>query len=231
VHRCTLLSVTRANSVDSGTPAGTRAQRKEQTRQQLLDATLELSRDRGFTAVSLREIAKAVGVVPTAFYRHFKSVDELGLAIVDEGIRELRVTLRAVRRNPEPADASRSMDLLFAHVRNKRELFRFLFRERYGGSREIVSAIATELRLIVRELATDLSRVPALDTWSDDDIDMTATLFVAVVQDAIAQFVSVAGQDARTNGYSAAEQAIVDRAVRQLRLVMLGMGNWRPRRP
>ncbi|WP_068274204.1 TetR family transcriptional regulator [Aldersonia kunmingensis] len=220
--------MTRANS-DDGAATATRAQRKEQTRQQLLDATLELSRDRGFAAVSLREITKSVGIVPTAFYRHFKSVDELGLAIVDEGIRELRLTLRAVRRNPAPADAARSMDVLFEHVRNKRELFRFLFRERYGGSREVTAAIASELRLIVRELATDLSRVPALDTWSDDDLDMTAGLFVAVVQDGIADFVSVAEPDGRADGYSAAEKAIVERAVRQLRLVMLGMGGWRPR--
>lgn len=219
--------MTRANDGE-GTATATRAQRKEQTRQQLLEATLELSRERGFAAVSLREITKAVGIVPTAFYRHFKSVDELGLALVDDGIRELRMTLRAVRRNPEPADAARSMEVLFAHVRHNRELFRFLFRERYGGSREVTAAIASELRLIVRELATDLSRVPALDSWSDDDLDMTAGLFVAVVQDGIAEFVAVAETGGRVDGYSAAEKVIIERAVRQLRLVMLGMGGWRP---
>jgi AcrR family transcriptional regulator len=209
---------------------GTRAQRKEQTRQLLLDATLELSKDRGFAAVSLREIAKAAGIVPTAFYRHFKSVDELGLALVDEGIRELRLTLRAVRRTPEPGDARRSMEVLFAHVRDKRELFRFLLRERYGGAREVTVAIATEVRLIVRELATDLSRVPTLDSWTENDLDMTAGLFVAVVEDATAEFVAVAGPNARTDSYSAAEKAIVERTVRQLRLVVLGMNNWKPRR-
>jgi TetR/AcrR family transcriptional regulator, fatty acid biosynthesis regulator len=221
--------VTSANSGDPGPIVGTRAQRKEQTRQQILDAALELSRDRGFAAVSLREIARAAGIVPTAFYRHFASVDELGLALVDEGIRELRLTLRAVRRNPVPADAARSMDVLFAHVRDKRELFRFLFRERYGGAREVTAAIAAELRLIVRELATDLSRVPALDNWSDDDLDMTAGLFVAVVQDAIAEFVTAGVPDTRSDIYTPSEKAIVERTVRQLRLVMLGMGGWRPR--
>jgi AcrR family transcriptional regulator len=221
--------VTRANTADSE-PTGTRAQRKEQTRQLLLDAALELSRARGFAAVSLREVARAAGIVPTAFYRHFATVDELGLALVDEGIRELRVTLRAVRRNPVPGDAARSMDVLFAHVRTKRELFRFLFRERYGGSREVTTAIAAELRLIVRELATDLSRVPALDSWTDDDLDMTAGLFVAVVQDAIAEFIAAGGPDAHLDAYTPSEKAIVERTVRQLRLVMLGMGGWRPTR-
>src|SRR5690606_22108465 len=52
-------------------PPLSRAARKERTRQALLDAGLRLAADHTLAAVSLRHIAREVGIVPTAFYRHF----------------------------------------------------------------------------------------------------------------------------------------------------------------
>ena len=43
-------------------------------------------------------------VVPTAFYRHFASMDELGLALVEESFRTLRTMLREAL-TPLPEDA------------------------------------------------------------------------------------------------------------------------------
>jgi AcrR family transcriptional regulator len=43
-----------------------------------------MSDGRSFVSISLREVTREAGVVPTAFYRHFKDMDELGLALVDE---------------------------------------------------------------------------------------------------------------------------------------------------
>ena len=37
-----------------------------------------------FSSLSIREVAKRAGVVPTAFYRHFKDLDDLALNLVDE---------------------------------------------------------------------------------------------------------------------------------------------------
>ena len=51
-----------------------RDDRKQQTRQTLLDAALKLMGDgRSFVSISLREVTREAGVVPTAFYRHFKN--------------------------------------------------------------------------------------------------------------------------------------------------------------
>ena len=59
-----------------------RAEQKLQTRQALLDAACQLMESgRGFGSVSLREVAKAAGIVPTGFYRHFCDMDALGLAL------------------------------------------------------------------------------------------------------------------------------------------------------
>ncbi|WP_039796598.1 TetR family transcriptional regulator, partial [Nocardia araoensis] len=137
--------------------AATRGERKERTRQALLDGTLALAAERGFAALSLREIARSAGIVPTAFYRHFASLEDLGATLVDDGVTALRLALREVRRNAD-AGLSDTVRFVFTQVGPKRELFGFLTRERRGGSAALRTAIAREIQLIVRELVADLSR-------------------------------------------------------------------------
>ncbi|TDI23730.1 TetR family transcriptional regulator, partial [Acinetobacter baumannii] len=62
-----------------------RDERKQQNRQALLDAALRLSTSgRSFRSISLREVAREVGLVPTALYGHFQDMDELGKELVDQ---------------------------------------------------------------------------------------------------------------------------------------------------
>ncbi|WP_278256352.1 TetR family transcriptional regulator [Nocardioides convexus] len=72
----------------------TRVERKERTRRAILDAALALSEETTLVALSLRQVAKEVGIVPTAFYRHFPSIEDLGLALVEESLDTLRALLR-----------------------------------------------------------------------------------------------------------------------------------------
>ena len=63
---------------------GVRAQQKERTRRALVDAAFnQLSAEKSFSNLSLREVAREAGIAPTSFYRHFKDLVELGLAMVD----------------------------------------------------------------------------------------------------------------------------------------------------
>src|SRR5579875_648074 len=75
-----------------------RAERKEATRQKLLDVTLKLISSRSLASISLREVAREAGIVPTAFYRHYDSMDALGVDLVDECMRPLRQMIRDARR-------------------------------------------------------------------------------------------------------------------------------------
>ncbi|WP_228806570.1 TetR family transcriptional regulator [Nocardia cyriacigeorgica] len=198
--------------------AETRVVRKERTRRALLDGTLALAADRGFAALSLREIARSAGIVPTAFYRHFASLDDLGATLVDEGVKALRLALRQLRRRPD-AQLSETVRFVFDQVADKRELFGFLTRERRGGSAALRQAIAMEMQLIVRELVVDFSRISALDSWSSDDLELAADLIVSTVADGIADYVAAAPRD---------QQSTIDRTVYQVRLIALGMGVWKP---
>ncbi|CRK49208.1 Tetr family transcriptional regulator [Rhodococcus sp. RD6.2] len=203
----------------SVTATESRAERKERTRAALLDGALGLLADRSLSALSLREVARSAGIVPTAFYRHFASMDELGVALVEDGMRMLRRMLREARRDPAPRDARTSLDILVRQVRANEGQFRFLSRERYGGVTEVRQAIASELRLFSSELSTDLGRNPALAGWPRSDLDMAADLIVGVMMTTVIDLLEVTG---------AGEEDVIGRAERQLRLIIIGMGGWRP---
>ncbi|MFE5646066.1 TetR family transcriptional regulator [Rhodococcus sp. NPDC056516] len=201
-----------------------RAAKKERTRQSLLDTAMDLSADRGFAGISLREVAREAGIVPTAFYRHFASLEDLGVVLVEESMRMLRQMLRDARRNPSTKDATTSLGILVRQVHTHERQFRFLCRERYSGVSEVRRAIATEMRLFVSELTLDLSRIPGLESWSSDDLEMAADLIVSTMFGAVVELL-----DAGTAGYRD-EAAVITRAEKQLRIIMLGMATWNPPR-
>jgi len=56
---------------------------KPDARSRLLDAALTLIRTKGFSATTVDEICAAAGVTKGAFFHHFRSKDELGVASAD----------------------------------------------------------------------------------------------------------------------------------------------------
>jgi len=205
------------------TESRSRAERKEHTRQKLLDVTLKLIAQRSLASISLREVAKDAGIVPTAFYRHFESMDALGVELVDECMRPLRQMIRDARRGvASHGDIIKgTVEVLGVQVRENPDQFRFLSRERYGGVRSVRRAIETELRLFTSELSVDLARLTAGFDWTSDDLEMTADLMVAAMQAAVLQLLEV---DPRHPGD---EQRILERSEKQLRIIALGMAGWR----
>ena len=206
-------------------PAESRQERKQRTRQAILDAALEIADEESLATVSLRQVTKQVGIVPTAFYRHFASVDELGLALVDQSFASLREMLRDVRRTSTELSGviAGSVAVLVEHVHQHREHFRFIARERTSGPPVVREAIRHELELFERELATDLARLPNSQTWSSDDLRIMANLIVtAMVSTAEA---IIAAPPNRPD----VEREIVRTAVTQLRMIVVGAANWRSR--
>jgi TetR/AcrR family transcriptional regulator, fatty acid biosynthesis regulator len=206
------------------TEAQSRSERKELTRQRLLDVTLKMISSRSLASISLREVARAAGIVPTAFYRHFDSIDALGVELVDECMRPLRQMVRDARRGVEAhGDIIRgTVDTLGRQVRAHPDQFRFLVRERYGGVGGVRRAIDTELRLFTSELTVDLARLTAGYDWTTDDLEMTAALMVSAMLGAVLDLLEVDKRRAAVQ-----EEEILDRASRQLRLIALGMSQWR----
>lgn len=207
------------------TAAETRRERKERTRQAILDAALDMVAEEGLAALSLRRLTRAVGIVPTAFYRHFSSVDELGLALVDRSFASLRTMIRDARRgNPAMSGVIRSsVAILVEHVHADRTNFRFIARERFGGVPVVRQAIRHELELFERELATDLARLPELDLWSSEDLRVMANLIVNAMVSTAEDILDAPPERPEV------EREIVRTAEKQLRLIVVGAANWRSR--
>ena len=97
--------------------SGIRALQKEKTRRQLIDAALgQLSSERSFSSLSLREVAKEAGLAPTSFYRHFSDMDELGLTLVDEAGLTLRQLMRQARQRIEKGGSVIQISVSYTHL-------------------------------------------------------------------------------------------------------------------
>ena len=158
----------------------TQEQRRQHTRQALLDAALlQVQAGESFDALSLRSVARAAGIVPTAFYRHFASMDELGLALVEESFRALRAMLREARESL-PRSTSSTARSRSSSTTSRAHRLHFTFVVRVGSTSNTVlrHAIRGEIRLLTSELATDLARFPRLREWTTDDLQMLAGLLV-----------------------------------------------------
>ncbi len=212
-----------ARSLRSVTEGSSRAERKERTRQRLLDVTLRLMSERSLSSISLREAARDAGIVPTAFYRHYASMDALGVDLVDECMRPLRQMMRETRRGRTAhsdiiADTVQS---LARHVKSHPDQFRFLTRERYGGVGPVRRAIATELRMFTSDLTVDLARLTAGLDWTADDLEMAGDLMVTTMLGTVLNLLEV---DERHPEDGELQLSVAER---QLRLIVLGMGVWR----
>jgi AcrR family transcriptional regulator len=202
--------------------SASRQARKQRTREDLLQAALVLLKDESFSSLSLREVTREAGVVPTAFYRHFTSMEELGLALVDESFRTLRQMIRSARLETNPEHVIRSsVQILVRHVHEHRLHFLFIARERFGGVGALRQAIGTEIRLFTSELATDLARFPYLNAWSTEDLQMMAGLMVHLMVSTAEEILDVPVASAEI------EDEIIRRVEKQLRLVAVAAPHWR----
>lgn len=134
---------------------GVRAQQKERTRRSLIDAAFhQLNAEQGFASLSLREVSREAGIAATSFYRHFRDMDELGLAMVDESGLTLRQLLRQARKRIEKGGSvlRTSVTTFIEFIDKNPKVFLLLLREKAGTSSAFRSAIAREIQHFIVEL-------------------------------------------------------------------------------
>lgn len=208
---------------------GIRQAQKQKTRQALLDAALGLLEHQSLSSLGLREVTRAVGVAPAAFYRHFKDTADLGVALVEEALGSLHETIRAAIVTTGGSDEriDRAVDLIAAHVRAHPAHVRFIARERHGGVAPVRAAIGVQLRRFADEVAEALGADPESRGWSAADLRMLAGVYVDhMVMTASAILEAGAGADGDQEAARRAEEAVLATARRQLRLVTLGRRHW-----
>ena len=179
---------------------GIRAEQKEKTRRSLLDSAFsQLSADRSFSSLSLREVAREAGIAPTSFYRHFKDMDELGLTMVDEGGLLLRQLMRQARQRiaKEGSVIRTSVETFMEFIESSPNVFRLLLRERSGTSPEFRAAVAREIQHFVAELSEYLvAKTGVSAEEAETQAEASVTLVFSSGADALDLDVSMKGEHA-----------------------------------
>jgi AcrR family transcriptional regulator len=213
----------RPAEADAPSPA-TRRERKERTRQALLDAALALLEEQSLSSLGLREVTRAVGVAPAAFYRHFTGTAELGVALVEQALGSLHALVRAVlaEGGGPSGRIDRTVAVIARHVELHRAHVRFVARERHGGVAAVRDAIATQLAQFAAEVADGLAAQPLAAGWAAADLRMLAGLYVDLMLMTATAFLETAPGPVG----DAARAAVARDARRRLNLVHLGRRHW-----
>jgi AcrR family transcriptional regulator len=155
-------------------------------REQIIQAALSLIGTHGLRRLSVASLARRIGLVPSALYRHFKGKDEVIEAVLQHIRDSLQENVRIAR-----AETSDSLEqlrrLLMRHlamVRDNAALPRIVFSEdvyagrparrarMFGGIRRYLDDVAA----IVQQGQTDGQIRP------DVDPQTVATLFLGLIQ-------------------------------------------------
>lgn len=177
---------------------------------------------KNYSSLSLREVAKRGGVVPNAFYRHFKDLDELGLVLADEFGLLLRQIMRQARLQGLAAGSmiSDSVNFYIEHVQKDPAFFRFMAQSITGGSPAVREAMRNELGHFANEMVMDLNRLGILPHISLVDMDMLSHVVVHTVFGTTTEVLDA------PEGSANMVAAIRERTIKQVRLIFLGANIW-----
>jgi AcrR family transcriptional regulator len=90
-----------------------RAERREATRAEILEAAWELAQEQGLAGLSLRDVAAKVGMRPPSLYWYFESKNAVYDAMFAEGNRELLSRMAVLDWPAEPRAMLRAMARAF----------------------------------------------------------------------------------------------------------------------
>ena len=196
---------------------GTREEKKAQTRNKLMDSVLAIiGVGANFASISLREVAKTAGVVPTSFYRHFGDMEELGLSIVDELGLKLR---RLMRGSFSAAESDEEMirqcvETYFDYVLDNTNVFQFVNQSRTGGTPSLQDAIRDEMKFVTDRISTELRQiVPDMKTSNRDTV---ASLIVSGLMESTTQLLAIPEEN------TAQQDELREQTINQMRIVLLG---------
>lgn len=164
-----------------------------ETRQgQITAAAIRMIAAEGVHSLSIAGIAQRVGIVPSAFYRHYKSKDDVLNAILDQLQHRLLENVAAVRKETDQA-TERLRRLMARHVRLLAEnhaIPQIVFSDRfYVGHPErknkvkgIVGAYLKEVQKIIAEGQKDGVILPGISPEAASVMFLGVVLPTAVIR-------------------------------------------------
>ncbi|WP_266180369.1 TetR family transcriptional regulator [Dyella humicola] len=139
------------------------AGRKHQiSRGDLLMAALRLlGPHRSVSSLGLREVAREADIAPNSFYRHFRDIDDLAVALIELSGEALRKVVDQARVNVVSGNAvvRGSVQAFMSQLRSGDGLLQVLLREGTTGSDAFKRAVDRQLDFFEEELRVELVRL------------------------------------------------------------------------
>jgi len=102
--------------------------RVRRTRRILREALVSLILEKDYASISIKEITNRAEVAYITFFRHFESLDQLLMEVLDEGLAELMTRIETLAKQSETSALEMDGRLIFEYIEEKADLFRILLR-------------------------------------------------------------------------------------------------------
>ncbi len=200
--------------------------RKQQSHQALLDTVLQLcTQGRSFSSLSLREVAREVGLAPTAFYRHFQDMDHLGLELVDQASLQLKkvlyqLSLAALQQPQHPPE--HTLELFFQAVEVYPQPWIFMIAERWGGCTPVREAIEREINFLIDDCSYNLAQHASIQALQPAEQQALGHLLINLAQSWAMSWIKLLQQNDAAN-LPAQRETLLQRSQTQLHLLFCGI--------
>lgn len=169
----------------------------------LMRAALKLAvNSRSIRALGVREVGRAAGLNPNTFYRHFSTMDDLGLAILQSIVEELRPKMREIREKSANAALTNKEVLkyrddpvalalarlivvirektkaFFDYVERNPEAFIIGISELHGASPQLRTGLDGVLVDFASDMAEDIRKLDLMPMVEDGVIDDISQLII-----------------------------------------------------
>jgi AcrR family transcriptional regulator len=210
-----------------------RAELKEQKKKisnALINAAIELCDEDGYASLSIRSVARKAGIAPTSFYRHFRDIDELGVAIVEKANIVLTNCFQEIRKKisehcGEQISPSEQfvqsiecvvrpfVETFIACMKQNNQLLCLFFQERTGNSEQMRKAISEDINNLIHTLSQDLKRLHQDISKDIFDISLIAESMIAIASyDSVAMLLDSPNES----------QQMSEKLIKKLYLLLLG---------
>lgn len=163
-----------------------REEKKHQTHQSFINAALKLCYEKGsFSCVSLRELSQTVNRVPTAFYRHFEDMQQLGLEVVDHASNDIRNIMHYIGKmtlQQPPTTCQQRLHFFFESVISSAATWYFFISGRSNGPLELRRALQREYDFLLQDVISRLAQLPHFKPLKDaNTIELFADFYLQFI--------------------------------------------------
>lgn len=131
--------------------------RVKRTRLLLRNALTSLILKKDFASITIREITDQAEVAYITFYRHYESLDQLLMEVLDEGLTELMAHIETLAKQSDTTSLEIEGRLIFEYTAQKADLFRILLKSQSVA--RIRKKVVQNIAAIFRKSCAPLTRL------------------------------------------------------------------------